>query len=137
MTRFTRLYAEILFAILMLPAVSFAADTTAAGELYVEPPTLISLGFEWSIQGDANRNASALDNYYFKTKYLEKFTVPRVSRDDQQRLAHLARKAMSLREAEATESDIRKLEAQIDALVYACYNLSKEEIETIEAAASW
>ena len=29
-----------------------------AGELVVEPPTLINLGFEWYIQGDANRNAT-------------------------------------------------------------------------------
>jgi hypothetical protein len=28
------------------------------GELFVEPPTLINLGFEWLIQGDDNRNAS-------------------------------------------------------------------------------
>ncbi len=28
------------------------------GELVVEPPTLINLGFEWFIQGDKNRNAS-------------------------------------------------------------------------------
>jgi hypothetical protein len=28
------------------------------GELLIEPPTLINLGFEWFIQGDANRNAS-------------------------------------------------------------------------------
>ncbi|MGH9201043.1 MAG: hypothetical protein ACRD2A_07390, partial [Vicinamibacterales bacterium] len=27
------------------------------GELVIEPPTLINLGFEWFIQGDANRNA--------------------------------------------------------------------------------
>ena len=28
------------------------------GELFVEHPTLINLGFEWRIDGDANRNAS-------------------------------------------------------------------------------
>jgi hypothetical protein len=28
------------------------------GELVIEPATLINLGFEWFIQGDANRNAS-------------------------------------------------------------------------------
>jgi hypothetical protein len=28
------------------------------GELLIEPPTLINLGFEWFIQGDENRNAS-------------------------------------------------------------------------------
>ena len=28
-----------------------------AGEFVVEPPTLVSLGFEWRISGDDNRNA--------------------------------------------------------------------------------
>ena len=28
------------------------------GELVIEHPTLINLGFEWHIDGDANRNAS-------------------------------------------------------------------------------
>src|SRR5690349_22524919 len=28
------------------------------GELVIEPPTLINLGFEWFIQGDDNRNAA-------------------------------------------------------------------------------
>ena len=36
-----------------------AADTKVTpGELVVDPPTLINLGFEWLIDGDANRNAS-------------------------------------------------------------------------------
>ena len=30
---------------------------TVVGELVIEPATLINLGFEWFIQGDANRNA--------------------------------------------------------------------------------
>ena len=33
-------------------------NAVAAGELLVEPPTLINLGFEWSIEGDDNRNAA-------------------------------------------------------------------------------
>ena len=33
-------------------------EATIAGELLIEPPTLINLGFEWFIQGDDNRNAS-------------------------------------------------------------------------------
>jgi hypothetical protein len=32
-------------------------NVVVAGELLIEPPTLINLGFEWFIQGDANRNA--------------------------------------------------------------------------------
>jgi hypothetical protein len=34
-----------------------STDTVVPGELVIEPPTLINLGFEWFIQGDANRNA--------------------------------------------------------------------------------
>jgi hypothetical protein len=33
-------------------------DRTSAGRFVVEHPTLHSLGFEWTIDGDANRNAS-------------------------------------------------------------------------------
>ncbi len=34
-----------------------------AGELVIDPPTLINLGFEWVIQGDANRNAAVQVSY--------------------------------------------------------------------------
>ena len=34
-------------------------DSVEAGELVVEPPTLISLGFEWQIAGDEDRDAAA------------------------------------------------------------------------------
>src|SRR5580704_16555527 len=34
-----------------------AQNTTTAGEFIAEPPTLVSLGFEWRIVGDDNRNA--------------------------------------------------------------------------------
>jgi hypothetical protein len=34
-----------------------AQAPTVAGELSVEPPTLLSLGFDWKIAGDDNRNA--------------------------------------------------------------------------------
>jgi hypothetical protein len=35
-----------------------APDRVTTGEFIIEPPTLISLGFEWQIQGDDNRNAA-------------------------------------------------------------------------------
>ena len=35
-----------------------AQNSTRAGRFHVEHPTLLNLGFEWSIEGDANRNAS-------------------------------------------------------------------------------
>ncbi len=53
-----------------LAALGFAANATAqsaqaatAGELVVEPPTLISLGFEWYIEGDADRDAAVAVAY--------------------------------------------------------------------------
>src|SRR5688572_665355 len=33
-------------------------NAVVAGELLIEPPTLINLGFEWFVQGDDNRNAA-------------------------------------------------------------------------------
>jgi hypothetical protein len=54
-----------IFLIIFSP-VLFAAtnsDNTVAGELFIEPPTLISLGFEWYIEGDDNRNAEVALSY--------------------------------------------------------------------------
>ena len=39
------------------------ADAVTPGELIVEPPTLICLGFEWRVEGDANGNATARVRY--------------------------------------------------------------------------
>ena len=33
-------------------------NAVSTGELLIEPPTLINLGFEWFIEGDDNRNAA-------------------------------------------------------------------------------
>jgi len=41
----------------ILPARAHAQASTTAGEFFVDPPTLVSLGFEWRISGDDNRNA--------------------------------------------------------------------------------
>lgn len=35
-----------------------AQNPTQSGRFYVEHPTLLNLGFEWAIEGDANRNAT-------------------------------------------------------------------------------
>jgi hypothetical protein len=42
---------------------AIATDDTIPGQLIVEPPTLISLGFEWYIDGDDNRNAAVEVEY--------------------------------------------------------------------------
>src|ERR1700732_2276981 len=36
---------------------ALAQRTPTSGEFVTEPPTLVSLGFEWRIAGDDNRNA--------------------------------------------------------------------------------
>src|SRR5437870_684223 len=44
---------------LSLPFFSLQAqDAVKAGRFHIEHPTLLNLGFEWSIEGDANRNAA-------------------------------------------------------------------------------
>src|SRR5947209_14280619 len=35
-----------------------AQNSTHSGLFHVEHPTLLNLGFEWAIEGDANRNAT-------------------------------------------------------------------------------
>jgi hypothetical protein len=48
---------------LLAPLSLVAQDRVRAGELYVEPPTLVSLGFEWSIEGDEDRDATVEVSY--------------------------------------------------------------------------
>src|SRR5512138_904680 len=56
-----RVAAVALLAMAAAPA--RAQTTTTAGEFSVEPPTLVSLGFDWKIAGDDNRNASVDMSY--------------------------------------------------------------------------
>src|SRR5689334_12476881 len=42
-----------------------AQVNTTSGDFTVEPPTLVSLGFEWKIAGDDNRNAK-VEAFYRK-----------------------------------------------------------------------
>lgn len=44
-------------------AMAASSDKVTPGEFIVEPPTLIALGFEWRIEGDANRNAAVTLQY--------------------------------------------------------------------------
>jgi hypothetical protein len=46
-----------------IPSAQSAADQVQPGELIVDHPTLINLGFEWVIQGDENRNAQVEVSY--------------------------------------------------------------------------
>ena len=58
--------SSCLFAVCVGAAALIAAPDdvrVTPGELIVEPPTLINLGFEWQIDGDANRNAAVAVAY--------------------------------------------------------------------------
>ena len=48
----------LVLPLLLAPLVLTAQNATQAGRFHVERPTLLNLGFEWSITGDANRNAT-------------------------------------------------------------------------------
>lgn len=47
----------------LLPGTLGALDRTVSKDFIAEPPTLISLGFEWHIDGDDSRNAEVLVQY--------------------------------------------------------------------------
>ena len=52
------------FLLLSLSAAAgWAQNATQAGRFHVEHPTLLNLGFEWPISGDANRNAAVSVEY--------------------------------------------------------------------------
>ena len=48
----------LLASTLLLAAALQVQNATEAGRFHVEHPTLLNLGFEWAITGDANRNAT-------------------------------------------------------------------------------
>src|SRR5438105_1555917 len=50
--------SQTLFVLLLAAAGADSENGTQAGKFVVEHPTLLNLGFEWAIRGDANRNAA-------------------------------------------------------------------------------
>jgi hypothetical protein len=54
----------------------FAADRTTVKDFIIEPPTLVSLGFEWRIDGDDNRNAIVSVSYRKKGEQTWKEGLP-------------------------------------------------------------
>jgi hypothetical protein len=67
---------------LFLTTIMWAQGTNPArlavtpGELVIEPPTLINLGFEWFIEGDDNRNAAVQVSYRTKGSTTWKPALP-------------------------------------------------------------
>ena len=74
----TRRAAAAGVLVVLLSAVTAAApaDRTVAGDFVVEPSTLISLGFEWHIAGDDNRNATVAVSYRRKGERAWKEGLP-------------------------------------------------------------
>ena len=58
------------------PTNAAASSKTVSGQFITEPPTLISLGFEWEIQGDDNRNAEVTVSYHKKGEQEWKTGLP-------------------------------------------------------------
>src|SRR5260370_32706257 len=52
-----------LFVLARMAAGGGPTNKTTPGELVIDPPTLINLGFEWLIEGDDNRNAKVEVEY--------------------------------------------------------------------------
>ena len=59
----TKIVRASVCAVLLWSATTLAEDRVTAGAASVEPPTLISLGFDWAITGDDNRNAAVTVEY--------------------------------------------------------------------------
>src|SRR5262244_3482432 len=71
-----RLLLAVAAATMLIPSRASAQKPTAAGEFTVEPPTLLSLGFDWKITGDDNRNASVDVSYRRKGETVWKKGLP-------------------------------------------------------------
>jgi hypothetical protein len=61
---------------LMLASMLSAHNASTAQRVVVEPPTLLSLGFEWRIDGDDNRNARVIVSYRRKGERVWKDGLP-------------------------------------------------------------
>lgn len=53
----------VFVAFCLMPVAAWAQNGVQAGRFHVEHPTLLNLGFEWLIAGDANRNATVQVRY--------------------------------------------------------------------------
>jgi hypothetical protein len=76
-----RCVLAIAFFATVVPAFAQNAPATSPnvvipGELVIEPATLINLGFEWFIQGDANRSASVTVSFRRKGTTAWKLALP-------------------------------------------------------------
>ena len=57
---------SILLLLLLVSSTALAENQTTPGDLIIDPPTLMALGFAWPIKGDDNRNARVSISYRMK-----------------------------------------------------------------------
>jgi hypothetical protein len=67
---------RILPCLLLISLKLVGANSATSQNFYAEPPTLLSLGFEWQIDGDDNRNASVVVSYRKKGEQTWKEGLP-------------------------------------------------------------
>ena len=81
-------FCMCLVYVVSLAGSAFAVNTTDAGQFIIEPPTLQCAGFEWYIDGDDNRNASATVSFRRKgdSAWNEGLPLLRLQRE---RIVHL------------------------------------------------
>jgi adenine-specific DNA-methyltransferase len=78
-------------------------------------------------------NAYNNNYYYFKTKYLERFSFPLVDKTAQSPIISLVGKILAAKR-EDPETDTSHWEDEINRVVFALYGLSQDEIATVEAS---
>jgi hypothetical protein len=74
-------FAFLFACVVLLKFTAQGADKVTAKEFYAEPPTLISLGFEWQIDGDDNHNAAVAVSYRKKGEPAWKEGLPMLRLD--------------------------------------------------------
>jgi hypothetical protein len=79
-------------------------------------------------------NAYNNNYYYFKTKYLERFSFPEVSKPAQSPIISLVEKILTAKRKDP-EADTTRWEDEIDRLVFELYGLTSAEIKLVEESA--
>jgi adenine-specific DNA-methyltransferase len=90
--------------------------------------------------GFVNSNAA---NFFFRSRFpgnnhipsnqLARIPIPAASPEEQKAMERLVDRILAAKQRDA-EADVSALEQEIDALVYALYDLKKEEIALVEGA---
>ena len=76
--------AAALILLLGSGSIAIAANSISTGEVIVDPPTLIALGFAWPVDGDDNRDARVSIRYRRKgeTEWLRGLDLLRLQKEE-------------------------------------------------------